>query len=120
MEFFALQLVISCPEKTRAGNFVPGIHRAGTLKRRKKPLVFLPGKQQLLASYDPIAPNSIDMLRDGTSFPESCGEGCDIGSVLETVNSARRIRFVGAHERFGSILVFARVRLRVPFIESAS
>ena len=58
------------------------------------------------------------MLREGTSFPESCGEERDIGSVLETVNSARRIRFVGTGERFGPIPVFPRVRMRVPFIES--
>jgi len=75
MEFFALQLLIHARNP-------PGGHA----ERRKKPRVFLFGKQQLLASYDPAAPNSIDMLRDGTSFPESCGEERDIGSVLETVN----------------------------------
>jgi hypothetical protein len=77
-------------------------------------------KQQLLASYEPIAPNSIDMLRDGTSFPESCGEVRDIGSVLETVKCRAQNRFVGSQERLGAIPVLGRGRLRVPFIEYAS
>jgi hypothetical protein len=58
------------------------------------------------------------MLRDGTSFPESCGEERDIGSVLETVNSPVTFRFIDAPERLGPIPFEARVRLRVPFIES--
>ena len=99
---------------------MPGIHRAGTHKDAKSRLFSKPRKQQLLASYEPLASNSIDMLRDGTSFPESCGEVRDIGSVLETVKCRAQNRFVGSQERLGAIPVFQRVRIWVPFIEAAS
>jgi len=35
---------------------------------------------------EPTTPHSIDALRDGASFPGSCGKGRDIGVVLEIVN----------------------------------
>jgi hypothetical protein len=68
--------------------FVPRIPEAGTHRDTKKPLIQLPFPAvdgQLLASCEPAASNSIDPVRDAVSFPESCGEERDIGSVLESV-----------------------------------
>src|SRR5947208_1726124 len=62
--------------------------RGGHASRRKKPLIQLPFPAvdgQLPASCEPTASNSIDPVRDAESFPESCGEERDIGSVLESV-----------------------------------
>ena len=58
------------------------------------------------------------MLRDGTSFPESCGEERDIGSVLEPVKWVDKIRFIGGWKRLTAIPFATRARLRVPFIDS--
>jgi len=71
-----------------------------------------------LGVFETTSSNTIDMLRDGTSFPESCGEERDIGSVLETVKWLDIIRFVGPRKRLGAIPILPRVRLRVPVIES--
>ncbi|MEN2792522.1 hypothetical protein ABC974_23040 [Sphingomonas oligophenolica] len=68
--------------------------------------------------FETTSSNTIDMLRDGTSFPESCGEEGDIGSVSEPVNSSETFRFIDAPQRLGPIPSATRVRLRVPFIES--
>jgi hypothetical protein len=68
--------------------FVPRIPEAGTQCDAKKPLILLPFPAvdgQLLASCEPATSNSIDPVRDAVSFPESCGEERDIGSVLERV-----------------------------------
>jgi hypothetical protein len=54
---------ISCPDR-------PGGHA----RDAKKPHVILSGKQQLVGVYETKIPNTIDALRDGTSFPEDCGE----------------------------------------------
>ena len=58
------------------------------------------------------------MLRDGTSFPESCGEERDIGSLLEPVKWVDIIRFIDREKRLGAIPFRTRARLRVPFIDS--
>jgi len=71
-----------------------------------------------LGVFETTSSNTIDMLRDGTSFPESCGEERDIGSVLETVKWLDIIRFIGPRKRLGAIPILPRVRLRVPVIES--
>ena len=71
-----------------------------------------------LGVFETTSSNTIDMLRDGTSFPESCGEERDIGSVLEAVKWLDIIRFVGPQKRLGAIPIQTRVRLRVPFIDS--
>jgi len=67
---------------------VPRIPEAGTHRDAKKPRIQLPFPAvdgQLPASCEPTASNSIDPVRDAVSFPESCGEVRDIGSVLESV-----------------------------------
>jgi len=79
MEFFALST--ECFGQKFRARSPPGGHA----ERRKKPRVFLFRKPQLRASYETTTSNTIDALRDGTSFPESCGEERDIGSVLESV-----------------------------------
>jgi hypothetical protein len=107
MEFFALSA------RNHARN-PPGGHAS----RRKKPRILLSGKRQLWASCETTSSNTIDMLRDGTSFPESCGEERDIGSVLEPVKWVDIIRFTGPEKRLGAIPLLGRARLRVPFIES--
>jgi len=68
--------------------------------------------------FETTSSNTIDMLRDGTSFPESCGEERDIRSVLETVKWLDIIRFIGPQKQLGAIPILTRVRLRVPFIDS--
>ena len=68
--------------------------------------------------FETTSSNTIDMLRDGTSFPESCGEERDIGSVLETVKWLDIIRFIDPLKRLGAIPILTRVRLLVPFIDS--
>jgi len=90
----------------------------GHASRRKKPRILLIGKWQLEASYETTSSNTIDMLRDGTSFPESCGEERDIGTVLETVKWLDIFRFVGPRKRLVAIPFAARVRLQVPVIDS--
>jgi hypothetical protein len=92
MEFFALPARISCPDSTGRAR-----------QRRKKPPVFFFRKQQLQASYETTTPNSIDMLRDGTSFPEICGEMRDIGMVSDTVKWADAFRFIGTTQRLAAI-----------------
>jgi hypothetical protein len=90
----------------------------GHASRRKKPRILLIGKWQLLASLETTSSNTIDMLRDGTSFPESCGEGRDIGSLLEPVKRLDKIHFTGRDERLAAIPFVTRARLRVPVIDS--
>jgi len=68
--------------------------------------------------FETTSSNTIDMLRDGTSFPESCGEGRDIGSLLEPVKWLDTIRFIGARKRLAAIPFVTRARLRVPVIDS--
>jgi hypothetical protein len=74
MEFFALPARMSCPEST-------GRARMKTQKAASSPL----RKTAASGVYETSTPNSIDMLRDGTSFPESCGGRRDIGGLLESV-----------------------------------
>ena len=52
-----------CPDR-------PGGHASNA----KKPHVILIGKQQLVGVYETRIHNTIDALRDGTSFPEDLGE----------------------------------------------
>jgi len=71
-----------------------------------------------LGVFETTSSNTIDMLRDGTSFPESCGEERDIGSVLETVKWLDIIRFIDPLKRLGAIPILPRARLLVPFFDS--
>ncbi|WP_353204736.1 hypothetical protein [Sphingomonas sp.] len=57
------------------------------MQRHKKPLILRTGEATAaFGVFETTNPNTIDALRDGTSFPEECGEENHIGSVLEPVN----------------------------------
>jgi len=67
MEFFASSTRISGTPETKKAAFHPVVGAAAL------------GVSETMAFY------SIETLRDGVSFPESCGERLLIESVLETV-----------------------------------
>jgi hypothetical protein len=67
---------------------MPGDARAGTRQRHKKPLILRASEAMAaFGVFETTIPNTIDALRDGTSFPEDCGEERDIGTVLDSVKS---------------------------------
>lgn len=52
------------------------------MQRRKKPLILRMGEATAaFGVFEATFPNTIDALRDGTSFPEECGEESHIGGV---------------------------------------
>jgi hypothetical protein len=65
----------------------PGRARLETQKAARSPWG---GKRQLQRPCETTTLNPIDMLRDGTSFPESCGEESHIGGVSGRVNPTRK------------------------------